>query len=385
MKPFKFKLLMLMLITSTLMFAQSELIYSKSFDTNSSTTAIFNLKNTTVAIEESKDNKIHFDYKIEFSNYSKKEVKSFLDNIKVEAVMFENNVTLNANSATQVMSESYEIDSPFGISLDSDIFKTKKSETEIHRKSKDSIIKLVNDNGRNALKSLKVFDENKNEKPLDLSKVKMYKSKFIVKLPKSVKLKINAKESQVTFNDDHTSELSVTLAKGFLTAKKLFNPHNKIKIENASFKSEELIGGTYDFISVTNGLIGSVTEVNFNSELSKIQIGEIQKNVTITDFNSEYWFYNWSTNFERFDLFSQYSKIHYFYPETDHSLKVVGNNTVNYLGETKIVMQPTKNGEKFRMMERKVRGDGIFSGAINIDISDGVIYSYNDTFIKSKN
>ena len=182
-----------------------------------------------------------------------------------------------------------------------------------------------------------------------------------------------------------TNKLSVDLKKGFLKAKMLSSDYNKVKIQNADFKVNGIVGGNYDFINVASGLIGSVDQVIINSELSKIQIGEIRKNNLITDFNSEYWFYNWSNDFELFDLYSQYSTIHYFYPELDYSLKVVGSNTVNYIGKTKITMQPTKDEEKFKMMERKVRGEGVFSGAINFDIVHGVIYSYNDSFIKNKN
>ena len=383
MKLFKSKILVLMLITSITTFAQNELIYSKSFDINSSTTAIFNLENTAVAIEESIDDKIHFDYKIEFKNYSKKEIKSFLDNIKVEATMFENNITLDAKNATKVSQTSYAFDTPFGLTLESGFFKTDSMTQKSMRKSKDSIIKLINDESLSKviLKSVKFLDNDNNEKPIDFDKVKMYKSQFVIKLPKSVSLKINAKESQITFRNDMTNELSIDLNKGLFKAKKLINNYNKIKIVKASFKSEKIVGGNYDFINVSNGLIGSVKNININSELSKLEIGEIEKNITITDFNSEYWFYNWSTDFGRFNLYSEYSKIHYFYPESDYSLKVVGNNTVNYLGETKITMQPTKNGQKFNMMERKPRKEGVFAGAINFDIVHGVIYSYDDPII----
>ncbi|MCK0110190.1 hypothetical protein MWU58_12855 [Flavobacteriaceae bacterium S0825] len=383
MKLFKSKILVLMLITSITTFAQNELIYSKIFDTNSSTTAIFNLENTAVAIEESIDDKIHFDYKIEFKNYSKKEIKSFLDNIKVEATMFENNITLDAKSATKVSQTSYAFDTPFGLTLESDFFKTDSMTQKSMRKSKDSIIKLINDESLSKviLKSVKFLDNDNNEKPIDFDKVKMYKSQFVIKLPNSVSLKINAKESQITFRNDMTNELSIDLNKGLFKAKKLINNYNKIKIVKASFKSEKIVGGNYDFINVSNGLIGSIKNIKINSELSKLEIGEIEKNITITDFNSEYWFYNWSTDFGRFNLYSEYSKIHYFYPESDYSLKVVGNNTVNYLGETKITMQPTKNGKKFKMMERKPRKEGVFAGAINFDIVHGVIYSYDDPII----
>ena len=60
----QFKLIIMMLITSLSVQAQTEKVYSKTFETDKSTTAIFNLENTTVAIEESTDGKVHFDYRM---------------------------------------------------------------------------------------------------------------------------------------------------------------------------------------------------------------------------------------------------------------------------------------------------------------------------------
>ena len=182
-----------------------------------------------------------------------------------------------------------------------------------------------------------------------------------------------------------TNEISMSLKHGFFKGKQLSNERNKFKIEDANFKTESLRGGSYDFINVRQGLIGSIDKVIITSEFSKIEIGEIRKDVLITDFNSEYWLYNWSKNFQQFDLYSQYSKLYYFYPDTDYSLTVVGNNTVNYVGTMKISMQPTKKGEKFLMMDRKAKNNGVFAGAINLDIIDGIIYSFNDSFDPSKN
>jgi hypothetical protein len=165
------------------------------------------------------------------------------------------------------------------------------------------------------------------------------------------------------------------------------NEYNLFKIENANLRAEGIVGGSYDFNNISKGLIGSLQNAKITSEFSKIQIGELKEKVSITDFNSEYFFYNWDPNFKRFDLFSEYSKIHLFYPEdNDFSMKVMGNNTKSMYGNKyEVNMQPTSKGEKFNMMERKAKGEGHFSGAINFDIIHGIIYNYNDTFTSSKN
>ena len=386
MKQLTFKMIMLMFITSSITFAQKNTLYKQSFIVEKNAAVIFNLENVSVAIEESTDGKVHFDYSIEFSNYSKKEIDNFIKQFNVEAVQFENTITLKAMSLTKVVNQSYEIDSPNGLTMESDFFKKKNGSEVKFRKSKDSIVNEINTSDYISIfKYFKTIDDKGKKKDIKINDVKMYKSSFVIKVPNYVRLNFNGKDAQITFRNSLTNEISMTLKNGFFKGKQLSNERNKFKVDNANFKTESLFGGSYDFINVREGLIGSVDKVIINSEFSKIEIGEIRKDVLITDFNSEYFLYNWSKNFHQFDLYSQYSKLYYFYPETDYSLKAIGNNTINYVGNIKIDMQPTKKGEKFMMMERKATNNGIFAGAINLDIIDGIIYSFNDSFNPSKN
>lgn len=387
MKRLTFKILTLMLITSVSVSAQKKTVYSKAFSVDKNTTAIFNLDNTTVAFEASRDGKIHFDYTIEFSQYSKKEIQSFLDDIKIEAVLFENKLTLNASSDQNISKVAYQLDAPFGLTMDDVDFKFGRTNDTIRRKSKDSLIREIRGGEfKNlAFKNFKMLGENGEKKDINFKNVKMYKSRFVIKLPAFVKAKIIGNQAQITFIDDVTNEMSMKLKKGTLEGKYLSNSYNNFQINQASFEFEGISGGDFTFDNVTNGKIGSLQNATINSEFSKIEIGEIQDKVTITDYNSEYWFYNWAKDFKRFDLFSEYTKLYFFYPETyDFSLVAVGNNTVNHFENMSINMQPTKGDEKFNMMERKAKGEGHFSGAINLDMVRGILYTANDTFIKTK-
>ncbi|WP_298904723.1 hypothetical protein [uncultured Psychroserpens sp.] len=391
MKRLTFKICLLILITSVSVFAQKKTVYSESFSVNKNTTVIFNLDNITVAIEESRDGKIHFDYTLEFDGYSKKEMQKNLDELKVKATMFDNHVTLVANSTSQLSAVNY-VYSVNELVIEDDIFS--KSRDSIVRKSRDSIIREVRSHGRfgkftNSLKYLnnrfKTRDKDGKLRNIRNGDVKIMRNHFVIKIPSFLKLKINGKNAQVTMRENTINELSVELKRGYFNAKELLNDYNVFKIIDASFKSEGLVGGSYEFNNVSQGLIGSIRDVKITSEFSKIEIGEIQEKTSITDFNSEYWFYNWGKNFKRFDLLSEYSKIHFFYPETyDFSMKFIGNNTVNHFDNVSVTMQPTKNGEKFNMVERKAKGEGHFSGAINFDIVHGIIYTVNDTFIIPK-
>ncbi|WP_299334318.1 hypothetical protein [uncultured Psychroserpens sp.] len=387
MKRLTFKLLTLMLITSVSVSAQKKTVYSQSFEVNKSTATLLNLENTTVAIEASTDGKVHFDYTIEFSQYSKKEMESFLNDIKIEAVQFENTVTLNASSFQNISKVAYQLDAPFGLTLEDTDFKFGKANDTIQRKSKDSLLQEIRGGEFKNLpfKNLKMLSENGEKKDIDFKRVKMYKSRFVIKLPAFVNVKIIGNQAQISFLDDVTNEISLNLKKGTLEGKYLSNNYNNFKVNDASFEFEGISGGNFSFDNVINGKIGSLQNVSINSEFSKIEIGEIQDKVSITDYNGEYWLYNWAKDFKRFDLFSEYTKLYFFYPETyDFSLSVIGNNTVNHFENMSITMQPTKSDEKFNMMERKAKGQGHFSGAINLDMVRGILYTANETFIKSK-
>ncbi|SDS72573.1 hypothetical protein SAMN04515667_2837 [Formosa sp. Hel1_31_208] len=387
MKQLAFKICWLILITSGPIFAQKKVVYSESFSANKNTQAILNLDNTTVAIETSTDGKIHFNYTVEFSQYSKKEIQSFIDDIKVEAVQFENTLTLHASSYQNISKIAYQLDAPFGLTLDNDEFKIGRANDTIYRKSKDSIIKEIRGGEFKNLmfKNFKMLDKNGEKKAIDFKKVKMYKSRFVIKIPAFINVKIIGNHAQISFLDDVTNEISLNLKKGTLKGKYLSNTYNKFKIDQASFEFEGISGGDFSFDNVTNGKIGSLQDVTINSEFSKIEIGEIRDKVNITDFNGEFWFYNWAKDFNRFDFFSEYTKLYFFYPETyDFSLSVVGNNTVNHFENMSITMQPTKSDKKFNMMERKAKGKGHFSGVINLDMVRGILYTANDTFIKPK-
>ena len=392
MKRLTFKISVLMLITSVAMVAQKKTVYSQSFSVDENTTAIFNLENTTVSIVESTDGKVHFDYTLEFDGYSVEEMREQLREIEVKATKFDNHITLVSNSVTKISSVSFAFNSPNGLILDD--VDLQKDTDSIVRKSRDSIIEEIRYNAFGKIKApfkyfsdrFKTKDENgkiENIKKLD---IKILRSQFVIKIPPYLKLKINGKDAQITMRDDNENELSVVLKRGYFYAKQLHNEYNVFKIENAHLRAEAITGGTYSFNNISKGLIGSLQNVKITSEFSKIQIGELKEKVSITDFNSEYFFYNWDTDFKRFDLFSEYSKIHLFYPEdNDFSMKVMGNNTKSMYGKDLVIeMQPTSKGEKFNMMERKAKGEGHFSGAINFDIIHGIIYNYNDSFIKSK-
>lgn len=389
----QFKMLLLMLITSAVTYGQQHQILKESIAVDKNTSIVLNFENIYVALEESTDGKIHFDYKLEFEGYSKKQIKSTLDGLKAEVTNANNIVNLDAKSLSQITFQSFTLVSDHGLYIDDD-FIGSKSDTVI-RKSKDSLLQQIRKNNRslwskNSLQYIngrfKKMDKDGNLSDIRKGDVDIMRSVFVIKVPPFVSLNINAKNSGIHFRNDLQNELSIAIKKGTLKTKALFNTYNVIRIDDANFEAESIYGGNYDFKNVKNGKIGSIEQAKVDSEFSEIEIGEMGKNTVITDFNSEYWFYNWSDFFDRFNLYSEYSKIHLFYPKRNHSLKVIGNNTKNLLGngDFQINMQPTSKGEKYTMMIKEPNPGETLSGRIYFDIVHGIIYSHDD-FIKKIN
>lgn len=383
--PFKF--LVLMLITSVTVQAQRHRVIQKSAEANKSTSVIFNLDNIAVAFEESTDGKIHFDYVMEFDGYSKKKMKSIIDSVSVEVSNSDNHITLKAKSNTLVGFETFQFETSEAITMNN-VFRTPNLDS-IVRKSKDSLSKELQSKNSGTLKNplkymnerFKLVDKNGKSKNITRGSFKIMRSQFVIKLPPFVKLTINAKNSSLYFRNDIQNELNITSNDGAVYAKSIANAYNKIKIEDANFEAESIIGGDFTFKNVYKGKVVQTEKVNINSEFSKIEIGEIGEATKITDFNSEYWFYNWTNDFKRFNLYAEYSKVHLFYPKANHSLKLVGNNTKSIIGKNQfeITMQPTRNGEKFTMMTKAAKDETKPVNEIFFDIIHGIIYTHEDS------
>ena len=140
----QFKMLWLMLITSAVTYGQRHQILKESIAVDKNTSIVLNFENIYVALEESTDGKIHFDYKLEFEGYSKKQIKSTLDGLKAEVTNANNIVNLDAKSLSQITFQSFTLVSEHGLYIDED-FIGFKSDTVI-RKSKDSLLREIRKN-----------------------------------------------------------------------------------------------------------------------------------------------------------------------------------------------------------------------------------------------
>ncbi|MBV7270549.1 hypothetical protein [Winogradskyella luteola] len=386
----QFKLSLLVLIISTIVYAQKSstiemdeihTIYKENFTTNDNTTLVLNLKNTTAQVLESPDDNVYIEYTIKFKNVRKKIKERQLKHLIVSGKKEGNKINYSSKVRSNIGDRFYNYEELVIGRLGEKITGSDSIQKPIHRKSIDSVlqdIKLSELTRRNKIRKVlnikprQVERWNKNTSNIIISKM-------VIKIPKDIHVRATLENSNLVFMDDFYNRATMNIRNTRLRFKKIGNPMNVFDVDNGYFNAETVLNGKYDFANAKEVRIGRLSNSFINTEFTKVEIGEIGENNKIIDFNSEYFFYNWSNNFERFDLRSEYSKIHFFSPYVNHSLEVVGYNTRNLLGDdaTEITMQP-KSKTRNLLMSKPSKPEEDFSGHIFFDIVNGIIYSHND-------
>lgn len=384
MRRLRFKILItLSFLVSCHLYPQKLKLHHKELDVNNlvETKVYLDLDNVAFIVDKSLDDKLHIDCELEFINHSKAEVEEVMKGLTISSEFNDNVVSIKAASIKSIASVSYSIDDDIVIKGVSSMEVPQKKK-QAH-KSKDSITKEINEESIRTWEFLneafRFEDQNGKEKKLSIENVRILKSRFILRIPSNIKLFIKGTETKIKLKGRMSNEMDMNVKGGSIKAEVLENRYNKVKMDDVDFKVGAIKGGEYIISNVSDVLIGSIENSKITSELSKMQIGEIQSNVSIEDYNSTLWLYNFSNDFKRFDLTSEYSKVHFFYPETNYGLKVFGHNTVNYVGGLTVSMNPTKKEEKGLMMSKGVKEDEAISGQIQFDMTHSIIHSYNDS------
>ncbi|WP_299524344.1 hypothetical protein [Winogradskyella sp.] len=382
----QFKTVVLMLITSVLSHGQElskiemdekHTIYKESFATDSNTTLVLNLESTTVKIVDSPDDKVHIEYTMEFNNYRKKRIKEAINRLKISGKKEGNKITYTAESRNMFHRYDrhyYFEDLLIGRLAKKDSMRFEKP--KVVRKSLDSIVEEIKQSDflhrKRMLRAI-----NREPRPVKQKKnTKLIISKMEIMVPSHIHVRATAENSSMYFESDFNNRLTLNSRNSKLKFKSVGNSLNVLDVDNGNFWAQDVTDGSYSFANSRSVTIGKLSNAKINSEFTKVQVGEIGKNVTLVDFNSEYFLYNWTKDFERFELTSEYSKVHLFSPKLDYHFIAFGNNTKSFAGPHQVNMNITKKNEKGKIMERKSKGDSHFSGEIYFDIIHGIIYSY---------
>ena len=387
-----FNALLLILITSVNLKAQEfskiemdeiHTIYDESFTTDANTVLVLNIKNTTAQVLKSPDDKVHIKYTMEFKNYRRKSVEANLKRLKVSGKKENNKITYSSIGRNLFYYRYHDLEEVLvgRLKVDDSI---SESEKHMKQKSLDSVLKEINNSGypyRSVNGSLKITPRIRKWKKSD----KICISRMVIQIPEHTQIRANFESSELVFNDDFTNKITMNSQNSKLKFKTLTNAFNNLDIDDGRFLAEQLIGGNFKFTNSRRVEIGRLENTKINSEFTNIELGEISKGNTITDFNSELLFHNFSKNFEHFNLESQYSKINLFLPEDNFSLTTFGFNTVHYTNDIKTEIRPSKDQKKSKMMVYKPKAEEAISGEIHIDTVHGIIRLGEDNTIKLNN
>ncbi|AQS94602.1 hypothetical protein BXQ17_11205 [Polaribacter sp. BM10] len=373
MKPFIFSIIFLS-ITSITLAQKKELVLKESYNVDNYTTLDIDIDNVSIVFEESNDNKIHFDYFILFDEDSKKTQFKVFNGLNASSVKTDNTVKLNVKNS-MYLGELYSLD----IGLEAykkyirDIFSTIKK-NQYQYKSKDSLLKEIGFSKGSYVddyfKKLKIENPNK-----DWGKsVRKFKQYFAIKVPKYVKIKIKTLHSKIEFKYDIEKSFILNSFKTHLKFKKILGKENRIIASNGIFQAEEINNGRIEFLDMNKVVIGEVSNMSIATETSKIQIGEVGKNVDFNDFNSKLYLYNFSKNFTKFNLKGDYSKLSFYkVVETNFSMDISGHNTVLNMNEIKASFGVNKEEKLIKILQKKRNENVPFLGNIEVVLKNGIL------------
>ena len=291
MKPFIYSIIFL-LFPNTIFSQTEELVLRKSFETDENTILNIDIDNATIQFKESNDSKISLNYSIVFKNKSNEQIYKVFKGIDAKVSKDKNVVNLDVKNS-MYLGELHNLD------VDMSTFKKlirgyfkKKREDNFLYKSKDSLLSEIDFSlGPDIDDFFKRLKQNNPNKDYGESNRK-FEQKFIISIPKNIKIKIKALHSKITFHYNIDKPIEVATFQTYLKFKKINNAENKFNIVNGIFQSEEIIGGSYTLKDLKKVLIGAISDTELETETSKIEIGEVGENVVIDDFNSKLYFYN---------------------------------------------------------------------------------------------
>ncbi len=370
-----FKITAMMLITSLPVQSQIKDIFKKSYDATNLKNLVLDLEGTFVEIRASDDNKVHFDYTIEFENYSSKEIDKILKVIKPESQIINNKLEFKSKGNNISGDVTYSIETLYGITFEGDYINFKEPTTKMFRKSKQYFLE-INSSSRGKslkeyLKNLREVDDKGEKRKINSKHVKILRTNFTIKLPSHLNIRLMAVNSNMTFKLDLEGQINVNARNTDLKFQSIQNPLNNFDIVNGSFRSNTLNRGSYRFTHVDEVQIAEIKNLTIDSEFSTTKIGEIGEDVKIVDFNSKFWIHNFSNDFGTFIMNTEYSEINLFYPEEiDYYIETFGHDTFHNVGFTSADVPPSRKNESSKMM---VIGEETSPNKIQINSVHGII------------
>ncbi|WP_349664179.1 hypothetical protein IZU89_02535 [Cellulophaga lytica] len=345
-QPYKI-LLLLILITTGVVSAQEVVVYKKDFEVNKEGNVTVNLFTDDVLIENSIDDKVHVNYSVSFTKYSKRQIQNYVETIKVTTEKEDGNLIITSRGEN-LKYRFFEF-----VTMTNRALNLRSKDTINRRKTKDSIVNEIHAGYKPYLRSIKT---KPNKAKYKYEKSKGAKPKFLIKVPEGVILKVNGSGSQINFSKiENQTELKIK--RGGVILDRISNSKSRFHIKDGYFYAEEIEGAQFYFNDVYKALIGSIKNATIENDFSKVEIAELKENVKINDYNGVFWFYNLNNN-ASFNLDSDYSKLN-IYGKNEN------NNLINaFKSKVKDDSNPAAN---FTLEDPN----------INLKVANGLIYYHN--------
>jgi len=357
----QFKIVAFFLIISSFVFAQKEILYSKSFETNTATTVLLILNSGgTIEIEESEDYKFHVEYSIEFENYSTRQKEKLIKEIRnrydIAASMADNHITTSYENKSN-RRNAFSMDSY----MNSRYIRHKKNDSLINHKLKDAFVQEMVETKTpkfaftNVISNSKYLSEGRKKRAVERfgkeTNAKRRPVRVKIKIPKNLNVTINSKYTKVILKGNLKNQFSIRCNGGRLFADRFENKTNVIKVKDGIIIMESMSGGELSLINSRQALLGTLDNLKLDSEFSKIEIGEIESNVEITDFTSKFIVHNFSSSFNSFKMNTEYSEVNMFLPKNmSYYVETFGNDTVHYKNGIPTEITPSGKNEPSKMM-----------------------------------
>lgn len=352
-------------------------IYKESFTTDSNTTLFLDLGSNAVRFYKSKDDQVHINYTMEFNNYRKKIVQRWLDRARYMGEKTNNKITFSTKSTNSNLYRKYWVEDYLTKRLE----RTKDTAAinkTVYRKSVDSIYKEIKYSerrrSRGTLGSRSEMTEAQRKKML--KKTKFMITTIDIYIPEGILVRANLEFASVYFYDTFNNPAIINAQNSKLKFKSLGNSASSFMINKGYFDAENVTSGTYNFTNAKEVQIGSISDTTIESEFSNIEIGQVGRNVSLKDFTSSLWFYNFAPDFNVFKLDTEYSKINLFYPkQNDFYLETYGKNTV-HIHNNIVATSGTETAKTASKMLTK--GNEQSTNKILINTAHGIVRLSND-------
>jgi hypothetical protein len=382
-----FNITLLLIVMSSFLHGQEEILFSKKFKTNTSTTALIELNiSGTVEIEESMDDNFYVQHSIEFTNYSKRQkeklLKELRDKYNVSATSEDNYIVTsckNKSNKRNLYNIDYYMNTGYIRNENNDSLINKILFEDLINKMKEA--KMPRFRYLQFIKNSKYLSDGRKQRIIDRygkdSKSKRYHVKVKLKIPKNLNITINSKFTKVVFSGNIKNQFSIRCNGGRLFADVLNNKNNVIKVKDGVVMVESIVGGELSFNSTRTAIIGELNSVRLNTEFSQLEVGKIGNNVEITDFTSKFIIHNFSDSFNSFKMNTEYSEINMFFPENmEYYIETYGHDTYHHYDNVVGAVTPSRKNESTKMM---VIGEETSPNKIKINTIHGIIRFGDDT------